>query len=407
MFITIIFIVLTTMMIVRKRKIEGNWVNLISILMAPYVILVFLNNFFIHRIGFYKVDDKVLLMLLFAFFMFYVGTSLFTLKKQSLNQEEDTEIKFSCYNIKRMTYYLYFVGIVGLIKLFTLYRSGQFSAVNINDAEGIMGNGIIGHLILSSYAVFPIVFLYWTYHKRAWFYLLPILMIAIITFSTFIKYNIVGLIVSSFLFVLVYRKSLLRYGVTALVSLVIFVFVGNYAITFAVHGADVEHTFYIGHFWTYACGSIIYDNYIFSSGIRVGVDIFYKLGTFFCALPNMFIEKTTGTKLFPHERQDDLSTGEFGEDSNVVDAFGYLFPSRGHLSEVILYGFVIFLIGAYFAYLYKKHMAKNKCFDTFITNFLCYFVFFSFFGTFYINSSPWEIIVYSLIIPKLFIRKVL
>lgn len=392
-------------MIIQKRRQEGNWVNLISILMAPYVILVFLNNFFVYRIGFYKVDDKVLLMLLYAFLMFYMGASLFNIKKGHIVKENNTEAKFSFYNIKRMTYFLYFVGIAGLIRLFTLYRSGLFSAGNTNDAEGIMGNGPIGHLVLSSYAVFPIIFLYWTYNKRSWFHLCPLLMIALITFSTLIKYNIVGLIVSTFLFVLIYRKSLLKYALVTLVSLVLIVFIGNYAFTFFINGSNVDYTFYIGHFWTYACGSIIYDNYIFSSGIRVGVDIFYKLGTFLFALPNMFIQKLTEEKLFSHERQDDLSTGDFGEDSNVVDAFGYLFPSKGHISEIVLYGILIFIVGAFFAYLYKKHMAENKYFDTFIANFLCLFVFFSFFGTFYINSNPWEIIVYSLIIPKLFVKK--
>lgn len=60
-----------------KRK---SWVNLIYILVAPYIILVFLSNFFMCRMGFYKINDSVLIMLLCSFNLFYIGGIPFSIK---------------------------------------------------------------------------------------------------------------------------------------------------------------------------------------------------------------------------------------------------------------------------------------------------------------------------------------
>lgn len=403
MLITILFLIVSGSLIVIQKRKENNWINLISILVAPYFVLVFLNNFFVYRTGFYRIDDRVLIMLMVSFLLFYIGGRIFNVQEGFLNQEYENEMKFENYHMNAMIAFLYFVGICGLIKIFLLYRAGQFSFNNIDSAEGVMGNGPVGHLLLCSYSILPIVFLYWTYTKK-FRHFLPILMIFLTTFASLVKYNIIGVFVSLFIFLLIYRKSYLKRAVFVLIIAVVAIFIANYALTFAIRRATVDSSFYWGHLWTYMSGSLIYDNYIFTKGIRVGVSIGYKLMTFLCAFPNMFILKITGHKIFPHERQDDLLTSSFGENSNVVDAFGYLFPSKGDVSEIIMYGIVIFLIGFLFMGIYQHNMKKSDMFNTFIANFLTYFVFFSFFGTFYINSSPWEILIYSLIIPNLFYR---
>lgn len=400
---TIVFLSITFLLIYLQKRRENNWINLISILMTPYFVLVFLNNFFIYKTGFYKINDSVLIMLLVSFLLFYVGGRVFNVRGVFLNQENENLDKFKNYNMNSMIVFLYAIGIIALLKLLTLYLGGQFNSSNVDAAEGIMGNGPVGHLLLCSYAILPIVFLYWTYTKKIW-HLIPVLLIFVATFATLVKYNIIGVFVSLFIFLLIYKKSILKRAVLVLVFAVLAIFIGNYTLTFAIKGVNVSSSFYLGHLWTYMSGSLIYDNYIFTKGIRVGISTGYKLMTFLSALPNMFINAISGAKIFPHERQQDLLISSFGENSNVVDAIGYLFPSKGDISDIILYGMVIFIIGFIFTGIYKWGMKKSDMFNTFIANFLSYFVFFSFFGTFYINSSPWEILVYSLIIPSLFFR---
>ena len=389
-------------MVLYQRWKEGNWVNLISVFMGPYIPLVFLNNFFVYKNGFDKINDVVLVMILTSFIVFFSGSLLFKVKKNSTNKEEDNVSKLSRYDFKKMRTFLIFIGLIGIVKIIILYLQGSFSS-NIDDVEGVMGGGAIGHLLLASYSLLPIYFMYWTYNRKLTI-LMPIILIMIVTFSSFVKYNIIGLFVSFFLFLALYRKSVLKRSLLILVSFVGVVFYVNYAISFVVVGNDMTTQFILNHFWMYIAGSLIYDNYIFLYGIRPGIGVFYKLGTFIFALPNMFLEKTFDFKLFPHVRQEDLSISDFGETSNVVDAIGYLYPSKCDVLEVIIFYVILFILGALMAYIYKKHMKSSKYYDVFIVNFLCYFVFFSFFGTFYINSAPWEILIYSIFIPKLFIK---
>ena len=402
MYMTILFVIIVSIMVLYQRWKEGNWVNLISVFMGPYIPLVFLNNFFVYKNGFDKINDDVLVMILTSFIVFFSGSLLFKVKKNSTNKEEDNVSKLSRYDFKKMRTFLLFIGLIGIVKIIILYLQGSFSS-NIDDVEGVMGGGAIGHLLLASYSLLPIYFMYWTYNRKLTI-LMPIILIMIVTFSSFVKYNIIGLFVSFFLFLALYRKSVLKRSLLILVSFVGVVFYVNYAISFVVVGNDMTTQFILNHFWMYIAGSLIYDNYIFLYGIRPGIGVFYKLGTFIFALPNMFLEKTFDFKLFPHVRQEDLSISDFGETSNVVDAIGYLYPSKCDVLEVIIFYVILFILGALMAYIYKKHMKSSKYYDVFIVNFLCYFVFFSFFGTFYINSAPWEILIYSIFIPKLFIK---
>ena len=235
---------------------------------------------------------------------------------------------------------------------------------------------------------------------------MPVLLLILVTFGTFIKYNVIGLFVTLFMFIMIYRKSLLRKAIIVLVSITCIVFVSNYAVGFFLRDVEVDSSFYINHLWNYASGSLIYDNYIFGyHGVRVGVSIWYKLMTFICGLPNMFIYKLSGDKIFPHERQDDLVISSDGTTSNVVDAIGYIYPSHGYFYEILCFCAVIILIGFFSALIYKKGLVKSKRIHSFLAVYITYFVFFSFFGTFYIVSGPWEILVYSLIIPQLFYSK--
>lgn len=402
---TIVFVSVIGLLILLESKLEKNWINPVSCLMAPYVVIVFLNNVFMYRTGFYRIEDNVLWMVLGAFVAFWLGGVPFKRKPFGrFISECDNEKRFERYNIRGMTAYLYVVGVASMIKLIAVYMSGQFGSENIISAEGVMGQGIVAHMVLSSYALIPIVFLYWTYKKKMK-YIIPILMIMIATFATLIKYNIIGLFVSIFLFTAIYNKKILKKAIVLLVIVVVATFVGNYALTFFIRGDMPNPLFYLQHFWKYVGGSLIYDNYIFVSGLRTDVSIGYKLMTFLCALPNMFLGKLFDIRLFPHERQNDFLVSNFGETSNVVDAIGYLFPSQGTILEVVLFLGVMFLVGLLFTGVYRKCIFVSSRFSTFLANFLGYFLFFSFFGTFYINSGPWEILVYSLVLPPLFYKK--
>lgn len=401
------FIAVVCLLIYAEYKIERRFVNLFSIFGFPYLFLVIVNNFVVYQTGFYKISDAVLLMVLSALVFFFIGMLLAYPKLYTnIGDVEDGKM-LSFYNIKAMTIILYLIGTIGLLKVGYLYLTGAFSVVNIDDAEGVMGNGIVGHLLIFSYSILPIVFLYWTYHPKKFYYFIPVLMIVIVAFSSLIKYNVIGVVVTLFIFTIIYRRSLLKRAVITLISIVVGLFVGNYSLGFFLSDnlQKVENTFYVNHLWKYMAGSLIYDNYIFTTGIRTEVSLDYKLMTFLCALPNMFTSKFFDFEMYLHQKQGFRNVTNTGETSNVTDAIGYIYPSKGDGIELFFWCTLFIMLGFLSAWFYKSQISRKNRYSTALANFLTYFVFFSFFGTFYINPGVWEILVFALIVPPLFYKR--
>lgn len=404
--VTIIFLIMSLFVVWLQYVREKNIVNLVSLLVMPYFVIVLFNNFFFYRLGFYKIEDNVLIMLLASLLTFFAGSCLVSPEKAPLIFEEDNTERFGKYNVNAMKKTLYIIGFIGLVKVTQLYLTGQFSAERFDEAEGLMGNGIVGHLLLVSYSILPIVFLYWLEHKKEISYLFATIIIVAVTFTSLVKYNVIGVIVSLFIFTTIYKKSLLRKSVVLLISVVVAIFVGNYLLGFYLRDVNVASSFYINHFWVYASGSPIYDRYIFDPGINTELSVGHKLMTFLMAFPNMFIKKFFGGDgLFPHIKKSFLPVGtQYGQVSNVTDAFGYLYPAKGDFVEHMLYFGALLILGFIFSRAYMKAKRKSEYFNTYMCNLITYFVFFSFFGTFYINPGPWEMLIYSLIVPSLFLN---
>lgn len=120
----------------------------------------------------------------------------------------------------------------------------------------------------------------------------------------------------------------------------------------------------------------------------------------------MFIQKISGGHyMFPSLYGGSRVIGTNDSITNITDAFEYLFPSKASLNEYVVYYTFILFIGILFERLYVKAKFKDMYFNTFIVNLLVFFVFFSFFGSFYIHEEPWETLIYALVIPNVFFRK--
>ena len=396
-----VFLFVSGVLVILQAYREKNIGNMLSFLIVPYIILVFINNFVMYRYSYYKISDDVLLMLTGAFVCFFIGMCLFSTNSAYVICESDNNNRLQFYNIEKMVKYLYIVGTFATIKLIVLLIKG-------NITSGEMGSGIVGHLLLSCYAVVPIVFLYWTYNKKKLNCLISVCLIAAMNFSTFVKYNFISLVVCLFIFILIYKKSALKKSCLLLIAIVVFAFFSNYIIGFILEGvlSNVSSDFYFNHLWNYCSGSLIYDNYIFSTGLNVGMGIFEKLACFIFALPNMFFNVIIGKTFFSYPAMPSQYIGnQYGQRSNVTDAIGYMFPSKGGVLEII--GFLLFfvVIGMLFSIIYYKCKSRKNKFSPFLCNFLTFFCFLSFFGTFYINSGPWEILVWSIIVPYFFRAK--
>ena len=127
MTITFIFLIIVGSLIYLQKMREGNWVNLVSILMGPYFLIVLFNNLYIYKLGFYIISDDTLIMLICSFFMFYIGTLVVNIKK-NIYTEGKRHSMLESYNIKKMEIFLIIVAAAGLLKVLLAYRQGRFQA---------------------------------------------------------------------------------------------------------------------------------------------------------------------------------------------------------------------------------------------------------------------------------------
>ena len=409
---SVAFAILCALIIYISYYISHHIINVVTVFSAPYMLIIPLNNILMVKLGFYLISNQTIYMVsgcLLCIFIGYIVTNVFLRSKVGRRKkyESKNEDIFSYYNIGAMIKYTFFVEIIVFVRFVFIIISKGLSYIPTNSFEGQMLRGPLGHMLLTLYPLVPILFLYWLKNKRKIQCLLATIVCIGLLFATFIKYHVIGMIVLIYLFVSIEEEKYARKGLLILVSSAIGLFIINYLISFILSGVSskVAQEFYFDHFWCYVSGSLIYDNKIFTEGIRVGVSIFYKLGSALFALPNVFLSTLFGFSICPHKSLAFQYVGNSGQTSNVVDTFGYYFPSKGSFIEIILYIIILILIGILFSVIYEKSVAERKHFRITICIFLTFFAFFSFFGTFYVSSPPWEMLLWSAIMLTVFDKR--
>lgn len=403
---TISFLAITGILLIWSCYYTRSYFNLFAVLCAPYFVIVAINQYIAApQYGYFFISDETLIMLLEGLISFFFGSLIFGKANQHSSQISIEE-KLKKYNVDLMTNIVMLIGIATLFRALYAFTSGQITNENFDDATGNLGNGIAGHLNLMALSLLPIVLVYGSKTKKVKPIVATLLILTSVA-TSFIKYNLISSIVAIGLFLGLNDKRSEKKSIIWIVLISVLAFIGNYVIQFLLRGtlSSVNQDFYLYHLWMYIGGSLVYDNYIFTLGIRVGVSIFEKLMTFLFALPNMFLGRIFGFRLFPHQALPHLSVGPIGHNSNVVDAIGYLYPSQGSALDIVVFCVVLFFIGALFGALVHMMLSYNESFfSTALPYFMSLFVFMSFFGTFYISSSPWELLVYCFILPRLFVR---
>lgn len=413
---TIGFVLVCGILIYISYYISHDMINIVSVFTVPYMLIVPINNFIMINRGFYMISEQVLCLIggsLLCIFIGYIATSAYLKvhKKANIYQEQELESKFFYYNMQRMLRYVLVVEAVELLRLIYIIGTHSISYLASARFEGYMLSGPLGHLLLTAYPLAPILLLYWLSHKRKIAYLISALICVGLLFATFIKYHVIGMIVLMYLFISLEDRKYLRKGLIIVSGTAIGAFVLNYILLFTISGAASRGTqdYYINHFWNYMAGSVIHDNRVFTDGINIGLSLLWKIARLIFTPINSLcislfgIGMTTPNVGNPIGYVSISSTGEWG---NVIDAFGHFYPSKGSLIEIIMYFVFLVFIGFLFTLLYNNSTRKKDKFHTAISVFLDFFCFFSFFGQFYYNLPCWEVLIYSIIVPKLFDKRV-
>jgi len=399
-----LFIIYGAISIYASRKLHNTFINPYTVLSAPYMFVVLLNKVWGEKIGFYPIGDMTLTVIGGGLICFFIGTLIASGRVSIILKNyvyPDNSQRLDNYRMKSMLYYSFVVTVISLLKALLIIRSMGFSGLT---REGTLVAGLVGHLLLTAYPLQPFMFYYWLKNKKKVIYLISFLLFLVVLFCSFVKYHIIGMIVICYLFVVLTERKYLKKGAILLVALVVTLFILNYIVDFVSNNvySRVQSSFYFNHFWKYLTGAVINGDRYYTGSIGGVAGIGYKLMTFLMALPNMFIFALTGKKVFPYESIRMTRVSYVGEYSNVIDAISYMYSSETGIIGVIGFGLFFVLFGIAMELLFLKNIFRVQNLQIFISTVVTFFLFFSFFGTFYINSMPWEIAIYSALIPQLF-----
>ena len=396
-----------TLLILFSHHIHNTWICPFIVLCAPYVIIIAINELVGVRAGFFSISDNTLFVLMLGLFAFFIGTiAIYALRKTNvgLYMEEDRSYLLDNYETDLMLKYSLMVQLIGLMKLARLFLSYGLSGVA---REGVLVSGIFGHLILSIFPLQPFLLLYWINNKKEKKYLLSVLLTGALLFASFVKYHIICFIVMCYLFLVITVRSFLKKGTVALVSFTGAFFFLNYLIDFfsqhVLH--QVSQSFYLQHLWKYIAGAVINGETFLSGGMGGDASIGYKILTYICAVPNMFISLFSNKLLFPYVDCSLAAVSNIGEESNVVDAITYMYPISDSGLQVVCFILYHLAFGGIMELLFVQSIIKTDKLHIFLATVFSFFLFFSFFGTFYINSMPWEICIYSIVVVLMFDKK--
>lgn len=413
--IAVLLLIIVSISVLYDYKKNYKRISPYSLIATPYLFIILINNNFAVKLGFYSITDQVIIMLMSGLLLFWCGVLLSRLVVKRLNKsilkaDSISETKFNNYNMYSMIIYCLFVGIVEAIRILIIIARTGLRGFFSGENEGMVLSGPFGHLLLTIYPLLPIIFYYWCSDKKNRkdkLIIVSFLLCAAELFSTQVKYHVMGLIMLTFIFLCLENKSYLKIGMISLVIIIVLLFAGNYALSFIASDQKATRAFILGHLWKYIAGSLIYDNALFTQGFHVGVSIFYKVGSMLFALPNMFIRALFGITFFSDiEETPFMLVASFGESGNVIDLIGFLYPAKGGVIALLGFAFAMVLFGFFSNAIYIRALKHIRKFTISIAVYLTFFCSLSFFSTFAHLIPPWEILVWSIIMPFIFSKKI-
>ena len=405
--IILIFVILN----IFKYKLDKSILTDFLVVIGPYIAILFVNNIIMSNLlGYYLISEEVQKVILFTELVYFFGSafgSIVMSKKTRIWFERSNEI--TCekvfFNFDMANKYTLFTIFLVFFQRFLLWYNEGFGAISKDDFSGLALSGLSGHMFISLYCIIPILF-YEAVKTKSKKLLCSVLLSIITAFSTFVKYNVIMLILLIALYYMIRERKKSRKIIIRTVIVVIALFSLNYVVLYISSGRFDSSTllFTINHAWKYIAGGTISMNEIVNNNY-----IDYSFSDFILesviAIPNMFIYFFSG-KMFalPNSLSvvmNDLypRVSSLGEQTNVISFVGSMYSNGQH---IVVYYFAMFIWGL----VNSITVLHTKYFNTKILSTTgCAFIILSvlsFFGNYWTLTMPWEILIYSILVPYVF-----
>lgn len=395
---TLIFSSIIISLISFNIKVYKKLINPLSVFAFPFLFIVIIINFFGDKIGYYKVSDKVLFIILICIISFFVGNVLilFFSKKNNIFSKKKYEFKNLDFAMGLAISICFFSFIVLYLKAYYYVGIVNFYKPPMTQ---ILKSGIFAHLVYLGYPAFYyyIIKFIKTGEKR---YFFLIFIYIFLSFGTMTKYHVLFPIVGSFFFLSFHVKKtrLFKYILICLMIIII-LFMTNYLVFFLINNnfnldkiiwSLDRLLFYIVN------GPIVFSEHI-ENNIMPNHNI-----SIFTRVSNVLLPKAT--ELIGLERIDYkkfFKVNDRGFSGNVITFLGesyYFLGLWGSVTLMVILGFIVSLF-------YKlAFITKNLIIEIF-TSHLLTIIFLMFFGNYFSLLPIWERMFFILFIPILTIFK--
>lgn len=396
-FILIFVCIFTTIV---EYKLTKRWFTPSALLGWPFVIVILMINIIGEKYKFYSISVHTIDQIIIGIIFFSIGSIFANIIKKG------NKIKFyklSRFNgdldsrINIIVNYTYVVATITLIRLaIYMNKYGVDNFIATDGAEGVLMSGIFSHLLLSVYPLTAIITSY-AIRKKKYSYLVPVILIIGLVYFTFVKYHLIVLVLIIIIYLNIENPKMFYRTIPVLIIAPVIIFIVNYLSKFNASGVQVKEGYIFNHLINYLSGGLIYNsvnpNFVYNNyGITEIVIMMFMV------IPNLFTNLLFGFKYYSYEPLPFVSMGLNGESGNVLNTISFLFTSR----EFIATCFIIMIWGFILGLLYTKVKINYSLLATVYS-----FTLLSFYATFYVLTPPWEMIIFSIIMPRLFIKKVI
>ena len=376
------------------------------LIILPYLAIILINNTIGAYMGFYKVTDRTMLMVLIGGLCFFAGNCLIHILSRDTapaNRRDISGLSQDILDIDRVRCYVTLVLGLRFLQLLLIFARNGLAKVTANDFELLLTKGIMGHLMISVFPLIPILFYHWLVDRKKVIDLALTGVYFVMAFIETEKAQVLTITIAVFLYCVLKNRKYFKKGVIIMGSMIVLLFVGNYAAKFVMEGiyGSVGKDYYFYRLWSYIAGSLINSKVVTDTIHKIPTDGFDYVSDVLLSLPNLFAVKLLGHEIGPDVRGvmpymygflrvTKYTYGYKRQTGNVLTTMTYIFGNGNWIAFAI----VMFLWGILAEFIMHKMYSSGR--DSRLIT-CCSFMAFSmvsFFGSYYTSASFTERLLY-------------
>lgn len=383
-----------------ENKIYKTHMSPTTILVWPYVIVVFAIQTIGQRFGCYNITPNNIHFICLGSGCFFCGSVVSRFFKEKLGLRFKKEFaKRSlitnttvCNGVK---YVILVEIVIALRYLIVFFRYGLGNYIATSGYDGIIATGFCAHLMFSIFPLIPL--LLYEAIKRKNIKLAGVVLFAYIeVFFTYTKYHIILLVIASLMYLVIVDREQIKMVLPLIAVIPVAIFFFNYIVNFKYQGAVANWNFLWKHFFNYLLGGVAYTSIAPESISVSGLTFFDIVFSQIRTIPNLFSNGLFDYVIGKPLNIPTIQMSSTGERGNVVSVLCLVYATKNYVAASI-YLFILGVLTSFVVNLTKQVLLKT---------YLLSIVFLSFYSSYFQLVAPWEICIFSVLLPYVLTRKI-